>query len=63
MYICSRNKRNSITMSNTETKYNYDFKNKKVKRAFQKLAFDTGTTLQDLITEALREKYPQIKQQ
>ena len=45
----------------TETKYNYDFKNKKVKRAFQRLAFDNGVSLQQLITEALETKYPEIK--
>lgn len=47
-------------MATTETKYNYDFKNKKVKKAFQKLAFDTDTTLQELITEALKEKHPKL---
>ena len=45
----------------TETKYNYDFKNYKVKVAFQKLALDKGITLQELIAEALKLKYPQIK--
>jgi len=45
----------------TETKYNYTFKNKKVKVAFQKLALDNGVTLQQLITEALETKYPKIK--
>ena len=45
----------------TETKYNYDFKNKKVKRAFQRLAFDKGVSLQQLLTEALETKYPEIK--
>lgn len=45
----------------TETKYNYDFKSKKVKRAFQRLAFDKGVSLQQLLTEALETKYPEIK--
>ena len=45
----------------TETKYNYDFKNPKVKRAFQRLAFDNGITLQELITDALKSKYPKVK--
>lgn len=45
----------------TETKYNYDFKNKKVKRAFQRLAFDKGITLQELITEALQTRHPNLK--
>ena len=45
----------------TKTKYNYDFKNLKSKRAFQKLAFDNGITLQQLITEALETKYPKTK--
>jgi len=47
--------------SETKTKYNYDFKSEKVKKAFQKLAIDNDTSLQELITKALEEKYPKIK--
>ena len=45
----------------TETKYNYDFKNKKVKKAFQQLALENDMSLQELITKALQTKYPNIK--
>lgn len=47
-------------MATTETKYNYDFKNSKVKRAVQKWAFDNNTTLQEIITEALKAKLPKL---
>ncbi len=47
-------------MAATETKYNYDFKNKRVKKAFQTLAIENDTTLQNIITEALKSKYPKL---
>lgn len=45
----------------SKTRYNYDFKSEKVKKAFQKLAIEKNTTLQNLIDEALTSKYPKIK--
>ena len=47
-------------MATTETKYNYDFKSKKVKRAFQTWALNNNTTLQDVITDALKAKHPKL---
>lgn len=44
----------------SKTKYNYDFKNEKVKRAVQAWAFNNNTTLQDVITDALKAKLPKL---
>jgi hypothetical protein len=48
-------------MKTEKSKYLYTFKNKKVRKAFQQLALDNDTSLQQLITEALETKYPTIK--
>lgn len=47
-------------MATTETKYNYDFKSKKVKRAVQEWALKNNTTVQDLITEGLKMRLPKL---
>lgn len=44
------------------TTFNYNFKSGTVKKAFKQLALDNGTSLQELITEALKTKYKAIKQ-
>lgn len=48
-------------MKEPKPKYLYTFKNKKVRRAFSQLALDNDKTLQELITDALASKYPEIK--
>lgn len=48
-------------MKETKPKYLYSFKNKRVRKAFSQLALDSDKTLQELITEALETKYPEIK--
>ena len=43
-----------------DTKFNYDFKNEKVKKAFKMLAVQTDTTLQQVIEDALKAKYKNL---
>ncbi len=48
-------------MAKEETKIWFDFKDKKAKRAAQKYAFDNNTSVQAMITTALKAMYPKIK--
>ncbi len=48
-------------MKEQKPKYLYTFKNKRVRKAFSQLALDSDKTLQELITEALETKYPEVK--
>lgn len=41
-------------------KYNFDFKSTEIKRAFQLFALDNGTTLQEIIANALKAQHPKL---
>jgi hypothetical protein len=44
----------------TKTKFNYDFKNEKIKKAFQLYALENDTTLQQIITDSLKAKHKSL---
>jgi len=51
-----------IQKRNTEGTYTYRFKSDKVRKAFKVYAAENGTSIQELITEALKTKYKSVKQ-
>ena len=42
--------------------FNYRFKDKTVHKAFKLLSVESGTSIQELISSALKAKYKDIKQ-
>jgi len=47
-------------MKEEQLKYLYDFKNSKVRRAFNMYAAEHNKTIQEILEEALKAKHPKL---